>query len=78
MKLIKYYFPIENDYKVDLPIENDYKVDLEANQLSKQVIVQIVLPLNTSLLIVRVIKNRVLNELFALTYELPQINLNKE
>lgn len=56
MKLIKYCFPIENDYKVDL----------YPNQISKQVIFQTVLPLNTSLLIVQMTKNHVLNELFAL------------
>lgn len=68
MKLIKYCFPIENDYKVDL----------YPNQISKQVIFQTVLPLNTSLLIVRLTRYRVVNELFALIDELPQINLNKE
>lgn len=68
MKLIKYCFPIENDYKVDL----------YPNQISKQVIFQTVLPLNTSLLIVRLTRYRVVNELFALTDESPQINLNKE
>lgn len=57
MKSIKYCFSLENDYKVDL---------YYPNQLSKQVIVQIVLPLNTSLLIVQMTKNHVLNELFAL------------
>lgn len=56
MKSIKYCFSLGNDYKVDL----------YPNQLSKQVIIQTVLPLNTSLLIVQMTKNHVLNELFAL------------
>lgn len=68
MKLIKYYFPIENDYKVDL----------YPTQISREALISVILPLTTSLLLIQVTKNRVRNELFVLTDESPQINLNKE